>query len=210
MIEVGKEPELAPGVRGVRFDTPQGIYIPLIVADDPGSGAVGAYLDSLPRDQRIVFATVVSERLGEMLLRRGFRPGWDYSAELGTMVKVLLREPANGIKLLASPGSISVIMVHDEQIRHSIASADEVRPGVWWVSRVLVQEGYRGKGIGKELVARLLALCAVQRAEEVQVSPGGYDNDTERQRGFYAACGFVPEGDDGLMVWRPTNERRCK
>lgn len=204
----GQEPELAPGVRGIRFETPQGIYIPLITAEAPGSGAVSAYLDTLPRDQRIVFATVISEQLAEMLYRRGFRPGWDYCAELGTPVQVMLREPDSGLKLVASPGSISVLQTH-EGVRSSIASADEVTPGVWWVSRVLVHEKFRGQGLGKELLTRLLALCALQGAELVRVSPGGYDNNTERQRGFYAACGFVPADDDGLMVWAPGGVCTC-
>lgn len=101
-------------------------------------------------------------------------------------------------------GHVSVSQIH-AQTRSSVAQADESRPGVWWVARVLVHEKFRGQGLGKRLVARMLALCAAQGAREVQVCPGGYDNDTERQRGFYAACGFVPEGNESMMVWRPTS-----
>lgn len=98
-------------------------------------------------------------------------------------------------------GNVSVVLVHAE-VRNSVANADEIEPGIWWVARVLVHRDYRGHGVGKELVRRMVALCASEGAREVRVSPGGYDNDTERQRGFYAACGFKPEGGDDLMVWR--------
>lgn len=100
------------------------------------------------------------------------------------------------------PGHVSVIAMHND-VRNSVANADEIQPGVWWVARVLVHRDYQGKGLGKRLVARMLELCAAQKAVEVRVAPGGYDNDTERQRGFYAACGFVPENAEGLMIWRP-------
>ena len=102
-----------------------------------------------------------------------------------------------------TPGNVSIIQVHSE-VRNSVASADEIEPGIWWVSRVLVHRKHRGEGLGKRMVARLLALCGGQKASEVRVAPGGYDNDTERQRGFYAACGFVPVDDGGLMTWKPT------
>ena len=67
----------APGVNGYSVETPEGLYIPVVMATNPGSGEVGRWLDSLPKDRRIVFASVFSPRLAGMLQRRG----WSYSEE---------------------------------------------------------------------------------------------------------------------------------
>lgn len=81
---LGQEPELAPGVRGYTVDSgDKGFYVPLIYAEDEGSGAVGAYLDGLPRDRRVVFPTVLSGRLAGMLQRRGFVMAWEDDPEFG-------------------------------------------------------------------------------------------------------------------------------
>lgn len=104
------------------------------------------------------------------------------------------------------PRHVSIVCFH-EGVRNSVAQADEIEPRVWWVARVLVHRDHRGKGIGKRLVERMLHHCRMgsevqsPQCVEVRVVPGGYDNDTERQRGFYAACGFKPT-DDGDLVWR--------
>jgi len=66
----GQEPVLANGVRGCAFDMPNGIYIPMIAADKPGSGDVGRFLDALPKDRRVVFPTVISQELAASLPRR--------------------------------------------------------------------------------------------------------------------------------------------
>lgn len=71
-LKPGQEPLLFKGVRGCAFDLPAGIYIPMVRAERPGSGDVSRFLDALPRDQRVVFPTVISPKLAEMLLRRGF------------------------------------------------------------------------------------------------------------------------------------------
>jgi hypothetical protein len=92
VLIVGQEPMLAPGVRGVLFDTAEGIYIPFIVAEREGSGDVGRYLDSLPRDRRVVFPTVISRRLAGMLARRGFREAVDYSEEFHSYVDIFERK----------------------------------------------------------------------------------------------------------------------
>lgn len=68
----GQEPYLAPGVRGYTVEVDGALYVPLLIADQPGSGAVGRYLDSL-RDRIVKVPCVLSERLAEMLRRRGFR-----------------------------------------------------------------------------------------------------------------------------------------
>ena len=70
---------VAPGVKAdIHDEGIRGIYIPVIMALVPGSGDVGRYLDALPRDRRIVFPTVISNRLIGMLERRGFHvePEW--------------------------------------------------------------------------------------------------------------------------------------
>lgn len=89
--EMMGEAQLAPGVHGTLLDTPDGIYIPTISADEPGSGDVGRYLDSLPRNRTVKFPTVMSGRLREMLVRRGFVDGEEWSEEYDTLVEMLVR-----------------------------------------------------------------------------------------------------------------------
>lgn len=91
-IVPGQEPYLAPGVRGYTVEQNGELYVPLIIADRPGSGDVGRYLDSLPRDRTVKFPNVLSERLEQMLLRRGFHHGVEYSEEWG-IVPILVRHP---------------------------------------------------------------------------------------------------------------------
>lgn len=90
-IELGQEPELAPGVRGVLFDKPEGIYIPSIVAEKPGSGKVGVYLDSLPTDRRVVVIAPFTPQLTNMLRDRGFVQGLEYSQEHHCNVAIMVR-----------------------------------------------------------------------------------------------------------------------
>jgi GNAT superfamily N-acetyltransferase len=108
------------------------------------------------------------------------------------------------IHVTSTPGFVSASMRHSN-VWVSLAEANEIRPGFWWVCRVKVHRGCEGKGIGKALVAAMKAACAEQGAEVVQVAPGGYDGNTARQRGFYKACGFEPAASDpkGPMYWRP-------
>jgi len=106
--------------------------------------------------------------------------------------------------LTSTPQSVSASLRHG-MIRPSVAEANEVESGVWWVCRVLVHQDHRGKGVGKALVAVMKLACVEQGAKVVQVAPGGYDMDTARQRGFYKACGFEATAEDpeGMMYWRP-------
>ena len=71
-FQIGQEPELAPGVRGYTLDVDGDLWLPLIYAEGEGSGQVGAYLDSLPFDRRVVVPNILSGRLAGMLKRRGF------------------------------------------------------------------------------------------------------------------------------------------
>lgn len=93
-LEFGKEPVLAPGVRGTAFDTPNGIYIPLVHAEKRGNGDVGRFLDSLPRDRRVCFPTVISSRLVGMLKRRGFTLSIEKD-DLGQVVMMYQRCPCS-------------------------------------------------------------------------------------------------------------------
>lgn len=98
----GGEKEIAPGVRGIviehdleRLDPPirGGFAIPFIMATEPGMGAVGRFLDSLPRDTWIFFSTVLNPVLEEMLLRRGFVRGQAVDPIHGEQFDVLERLP---------------------------------------------------------------------------------------------------------------------
>ena len=66
---------LAPGVEGATRDWSDGTFeLVGIRAVTPGAGDVGRYLDSLPRDRTVVVPFVTSQRLTQMLARRGFVP----------------------------------------------------------------------------------------------------------------------------------------
>jgi len=73
MMDLLFEP-LAEGVEGlVRHPRPGMFELAGIRATTPRiPGAVGRYLDQLPQDQFVLVPFVVSDRLGEMLGRRGF------------------------------------------------------------------------------------------------------------------------------------------
>jgi hypothetical protein len=65
--------EVAPGVDAWIVEEPGQVQILAIRAQRQGSGAVGRWLDSLPRTQVVVIPNVTSDRLAGMLERRGFR-----------------------------------------------------------------------------------------------------------------------------------------
>ncbi|HEY7195468.1 MAG TPA: hypothetical protein VH439_17125 [Gemmatimonadales bacterium] len=71
----GREPLLAPGVRGYAFRVRDRIEIPIIIAEHEGSGDVGRFLDSL--SPRCVIPCVISYRLIYMLARRGWAPNFE-------------------------------------------------------------------------------------------------------------------------------------
>jgi hypothetical protein len=71
-LQLGQEDMLAPGVKGYAIVTEKGLYIPFIAAVVPGEGKVSAFLDTLPKDRRVVFPTVLNSKLQGMLQRRGF------------------------------------------------------------------------------------------------------------------------------------------
>ena len=81
-------------------------------------------------------------------------------------------------------------------------SADEFfGTGRWWISRCLVQEPYRGLGVGSFLLDELKKLASErERFVRLEVEPGGYNSDPERLRAFYERSGFLDAGD-GLFTW---------
>lgn len=89
-LEMGEQ-LLAPGVYGHLFDTPNGVYIPVITAANPGSGEVGRFLNSLPKNRAVKFATVMSPVLRGMLRRRGFVDVLELSEEFGEDVEIMMR-----------------------------------------------------------------------------------------------------------------------
>lgn len=67
----GREPVLAPGVRGYAYRVRGRIEIPAIRAEVPGRGDVGRFLDILSPNCVIVLVT--NPALADMLDRRGWR-----------------------------------------------------------------------------------------------------------------------------------------
>jgi len=98
--------------------------------------------------------------------------------------------------------NVSIMAIHGA-IGSSLAQADEIEPGIWWVARVKVHNDHQRKGLGRELVRRMTDACANRKAREVRVCPGGYNIPEEQQRAFYAACGFMADDDTGVMIWSP-------
>lgn len=70
----------------------------------------------------------------------------------------------------------------------------------WYVTRVVVRDpAQRGRGLGERMVKRLLEAIRRQGPAVVLVEPGGYAADLERQRAFYAKCGFQPVSGSNIM-----------
>ena len=65
---------LGPGVRGYAQEHRGELWVSVVWAEREGSGDVGRWLDTLPKDRTVVFSRVLSARLAGMLDRRGFRP----------------------------------------------------------------------------------------------------------------------------------------
>lgn len=75
---------VAPGVVGYYYRCEDGLVtVPLIQAVSPGNGDVARFLDGLPHDERIRFCCVVSPKLVEMLVKRGFCNQPYYIDEIG-------------------------------------------------------------------------------------------------------------------------------
>jgi len=91
---LGFEDELAPDVWGYTVDCgDKGLYVPLVSTTKPGEGRVGLYIDSLPRDRRVVFPNVLSPILKGMLIRRGFTLTREFAEEFNDFVPCWERKP---------------------------------------------------------------------------------------------------------------------
>ena len=82
---------LAPGVHGYTVDTPDGLYVPVIMALEEGSGDVGRYLNALPTNRRVVVPNVMNPRLVGMLIRRGFTVNREWFEEAGEWIEIYER-----------------------------------------------------------------------------------------------------------------------
>lgn len=81
----------------------------------------------------------------------------------------------------------------------------------WYLNRVIVRPGDRGKGIGRGLVQRLQEALRQRWAAEnhpaeirrLVVTPGGYGSDPADLEKFYASCGFETKSPipELLMEW---------
>lgn len=84
---------VADGVLAHVVDRGKWIEVRAVMAGGPRiPGAVGRWLDTLPRDRKVVVPAVVSRRLAGMLSRRGFeaRVWWDDTLSMedeGAMVR---------------------------------------------------------------------------------------------------------------------------
>jgi GNAT superfamily N-acetyltransferase len=96
----------------------------------------------------------------------------------------------DGITTIEVPvkGCVSVTVCADG-LPAATASIDEL-PDHWWVSRVLVQPSYRGKGFGSKCLSRAIELVRLQNDKQIIVAPGGYGTPLEDLRKFYAKHGF--------------------
>lgn len=86
-----------------------------------------------------------------------------------------------------------------------VAEASRMPGGYWYVNRVRVEPpGIRGRGIGGRLLERLKAVLRENTEDYLLVvDPGGYGEDPDRQRAFYAKHGFMDDQQTpGRMVYR--------
>lgn len=79
---------LGPGVQGYTVEAYGATYVPLVLAERPGSGDVGRWLDSLSPARSWRFPNVLNARLAGMLKRRGFLRRREWAADYGEWVEV--------------------------------------------------------------------------------------------------------------------------
>lgn len=85
----------------------------------------------------------------------------------------------------------------------SSASADRIKDDAWWIPRVFVHPKHRGQGVGSSLLQELVKRCLEQGPDRIEVAPGGYESDPERQRNFYTKNGFVELLEDpGMFIYQ--------
>lgn len=87
LIEPGREPELAPGVKGYAVEDDGWIWIPVIIAESEGAGDVGRFLDAVEPDRTVVVPNVLHPKLWGMLERRGWARACDPETGGGIFVR---------------------------------------------------------------------------------------------------------------------------
>lgn len=85
--------------------------------------------------------------------------------------------------------------------RQVAAGASHMGDGHWYLNRVVVREGNRGKGLGTEAIKRLIDEVRKQGGTEIVVEPGGYGSDPNKLRIWYARFGFEPAGDPDTFTF---------
>lgn len=106
---------------------------------------------------------------------------------------------------LAKPGSICLGLEDEELIGYLICSRYDT---VWHVMNIAVSEPYRGKGLGSQLLERLLSELA---DDEAQVTLEVRSSNTAAiklyERFAFKAVGVRPgyygdNGEDAVIMWR--------
>lgn len=113
---------LAPGVDGYAVAHAGRVYIPAVHATRPGSGDVGRFLDAL--SPRCVFPCVISERLAEMLMRRGWRPTLEDAH--GEVVDVWVHPRAAPHPATLTPAQVNASAAVERDRRQAERSASSV------------------------------------------------------------------------------------
>lgn len=106
----------------------------------------------------------------------------------------------NNIRVNTSQFNISISEVNNGKL--SIASADNMLDGRWWISRVNVQGIERGQGVGSKLLNKLIEEILFYGETNIVVAPGGYNEDSDKQFNFYRKNGFVDDNEDGLLIYK--------
>lgn len=104
------------------------------------------------------------------------------------------------LNIVKSQESISVLLVIDGKV--SIASADNLMDGRWWISRVKLQGLQTGKGFGTMLLKKLVTEIMSFGDTKIIVAPGGYNENKEQQVNFYKKNGFVDTEEKGLLIYK--------
>ena len=117
-------------------------------------------------------------------------------------MRVLLKniKLVENLNIVKSKESVSVMLVTDGKV--SIASADNLMDGRWWISRVKLQGVQTGKGFGSILLKKLLAEILSFGNTKIIVAPGGYGENTIQQFNFYKKNGFVDTKETGLLIYK--------
>lgn len=95
------------------------------------------------------------------------------------------------INLVSSETHVSVYWI--ENFSHNgCVESDRIDNENWWISRALVKPtNYRSKGIGSKLLKILIDEIKKKNSKYILVTPGGYEDETEKQFRFYEKNGFV-------------------